>query len=131
MPRLTPPTHPQALRRLIALGDRLRMARLRRKMTQTMLAERVGVSRQTILKLEDGNPATSLATLLRVLSALGMGEDVDVLAADDSLGRSLQDNERTRAPRVSSAQSTRALTTSRRSARARKPTLPAPREPES
>ena len=103
MPRRTPPTHPLALRRLTALGDRLRAARLRRKMSQTMLAERVGVTRQTIIKLEDGNPATSLATVLRVLSVLGLGADIDRLAADDTLGRDLQDNELTRAPPSSSA----------------------------
>lgn len=118
MPRLTPPSHPQARRQLIALGDRLRAARLRRKMSQTVLAERVGVSRQTIIKLEDGNPATSLATLLRVLSALGLGAGIDGLAANDSLGRSLQDNELTRAPPARSPAPTRA-SASPRSVRAK------------
>ena len=52
MSKRTPPSHPQARRRL-------RTARLRRKMTQPMLAERVGVSVPTIGKLEDGDPSTS------------------------------------------------------------------------
>lgn len=67
-----------------------------------MLAERVGVSVPTIGKLENGDPSISLATMLRVLGALGMGADIDVLAANDKLGRSLQDSElkpsRTRPP---------------------------------
>ena len=67
-----------------------------------MLAERVGVSVPTIGKLENGNPSSSLATVLRVLAVLGMGADIDQLAADDKLGRSLQDNELTRAPPASS-----------------------------
>lgn len=93
MARRTPPTHPQARRQLTALGHRLRAARLRRKMSQPILAERVGVSVPTIGKLEHGDPSISLATMLRVLAALGMAADIDVLAANDTLGRSLQDSE--------------------------------------
>jgi DNA-binding XRE family transcriptional regulator len=92
MAKRTPPTHPQARRRIQALGARLRAARMRRRMTQEMLAERVGVSVPTIGKLESGDPSTSLATVLRVLAALGLSEDIDLLAADDQLGRELQDN---------------------------------------
>lgn len=66
-------------------------------MTQPMLAERVGVSVPTIGKLEDGDPSTSLATMLRVLSALGLAADIDLLAAQDTRGRSLQDSELKRA----------------------------------
>lgn len=97
MPKRTPPTHPQARRQIIALGARLRSARLRRKMTQPMLAERVGVSVPTIGKLEEGDPSTSMATMLRVLSVLGLADDIDLLAAQDTLGRSLQDSELKRA----------------------------------
>ena len=90
-------------------------------MNQSMLAERVGVSTPTIVKLENGNPTISLATMLRVLAALGMGTDIDLLAADDTLGRTLQDQELTRAP-PTSAQPTRATTPSARSTRAPRPT---------
>ena len=48
-------------------------------------------------KLEDGGPSTSLATMLRVLTVLGLAEDIDLLAAQDTLGRSLQDSELKRA----------------------------------
>jgi DNA-binding XRE family transcriptional regulator len=101
-------------------------------MSQPMLAERVGVSTPTIVKLEDGNPTISLATMLRVLAVLGMGADIDLLAADDTLGRSLQDNELTRAPPASSARPRRASSPPPppRNARARKPSHSAPREPE-
>lgn len=129
MARRTPPTHPQARRQLDALGDRLRAARLRRKMSQPMLAERVGVSVPTIGKLEDGNPSSSLATVLRVLAALGMGADIDLLAAEDTLGRSLQDSELRRAPPAGSTQPARARTSPPRGVRARKSPVPAPSEP--
>lgn len=93
MPRLTPPTHPRHLHQLTALGERLRAARLRRKLTQAMVAERVGVTLPTIRKLESGNPTSSLATVIRVLQVLGLAQDIDKLAAEDVLGRQLQDNE--------------------------------------
>lgn len=92
MAKRTPPTYPRARRQIEALGNRLRTARLRRQMTQGQLAERVGVSVPTVAKLEDGDPSTSLATVLRVLSVLGLDSDVDLLAANDALGRSLQDS---------------------------------------
>ena len=93
MPRVTPPTHPRHLRQLSALGERLRAARLRRKLTQAMVAERVGVTLPTIRKLESGDPTSSLATVIRVLQVLGLSQDVDKLAAEDTLGRQLQDRE--------------------------------------
>ena len=105
MSKRTPPTHPQAQRQIAALGKRLRAARLRRKMTQPMLAERVGVSVPTIGKLEDGDPSTSLATMLRVLTVLGLAPGIDLLAAEDPIGRSLQDSELKRAPRSARKQS--------------------------
>lgn len=98
MGKRVPPTHPQARRQIVALGERLRAARLRRSMTQEMLAERVGVSAPTVGKLENGDPSTSLAMMLRVLSVLGLGADVDALAAQDTLGRELQDSLLRRAP---------------------------------
>ena len=100
MPKRTPPTHPRLQRELTALGERLRAARLRRNMTQAELAERVGVTMQTLAKLEAGVPTTSMATLVRVLSVLGLDGDLQLLAASDSVGRELQDASRTRASGV-------------------------------
>ena len=91
MAKRTPPSHPVAQRAIKALGERLRAARLRRKMTQAVMAERVGVSVPTLAKLEDGDPTTSLATMFRVLSVLNLASDLDKLAAEDKLGRELQD----------------------------------------
>jgi transcriptional regulator with XRE-family HTH domain len=87
MAKRTLPANASARRQLEALGARLRAARLSREMSQAMLAERVGVHVQTILKLESGNPATSLSTMLRVLQVLGLAADIDALASEDPLGR--------------------------------------------
>ena len=84
MAKRTPPTPAAGRRQLEALGARLRAARLRRELSQAALAEKVGVHVQTILKLESGNPATSLATMLLVLKALGMAADIDAIAAQDA-----------------------------------------------
>ncbi|MFZ2234936.1 MAG: helix-turn-helix domain-containing protein [Dokdonella sp.] len=103
MGKRTPLTHPAGRRQILALGDRLRAARLRRGLSQAVVAERVGVTVQTIGKLEGGNPTTSLATMLRVLQVLGLGNDINALAANDEQGRSLQDDKLIRAPSKSSA----------------------------
>lgn len=92
MAKRIPPTHSRAQRQVEALGLRLRTARMRRSMTQEVMAERVGVSVPTIAKLENGDPSTSLATVLRVLTVLGLAGDIDLLGAQDALGRELQDN---------------------------------------
>jgi Predicted transcriptional regulators len=100
MAKRIPPTHPRAQRQIEALSQRLRAARMRRSMTQEVMAERVGVSVPTIAKLENGDPSTSLATVLRALTVLGLADDIDLIAAQDTLGRELQDNalRRTNAP---------------------------------
>jgi transcriptional regulator with XRE-family HTH domain len=63
------------------------------------VAARIGISKQTLAKLESGNSATSLATLVRLLGVLGLAEDIDHLAADDELGRRLQDQAQKAPPR--------------------------------
>ncbi len=99
MAKRTPPTYPAAERQLKAMGERLRAARLRRRLTQEVVAARVGVSKQTLAKLESGLPTTSLATLMRLLQVLNLGADIDAIAADDELGRRLQDMEQRQPPR--------------------------------
>lgn len=101
MAKRIPPTHPRVQRQIEALSQRLRAARMRRSMTQEVMAERVGVSVPTLAKLENGDPSTSLATVLRALTVLGLAGDIDLIAAQDTLGRELQDNalRRTNTPR--------------------------------
>jgi transcriptional regulator with XRE-family HTH domain len=60
-------------------------------MSLTELATRVGVTRQTLSRLERGDLSTGLGVLARVLGVLGLEEDLDALARDDELGQRLQD----------------------------------------
>jgi transcriptional regulator with XRE-family HTH domain len=99
MGKKSPSVFPAGARSLKALGERLRAARLRRRLTQAVVATRIGVSTPTLAQLEAGNPRTSLATLLRLLEVLGLGTDIDRIAVDDELGRRLQDMELKDAPR--------------------------------
>ena len=99
MPKRTPPLFPSSSRQLARLGERLRAARLRRRMTQATLAARADVSLPTLRKLEQGEPSSSLATLLRALQVLGLDQDIDFLARDDEVGRRLQDIHQIGAPR--------------------------------
>lgn len=99
MAKRSPPVFPAASRQLNALGSRLSLARKRRRMTQHTLASRAGVSIPTLRKLEQGDAGVSLATVLRVLQVLGLAGDIDRLAADDELGRRLQDIQQKGAPR--------------------------------
>lgn len=73
------------------LGERMKLARLRRKLSTVLFAERMGVSRETLRRLEAGDPNIALGTYMRALRVLGLDKDVDVVARDDVLGRKLQD----------------------------------------
>ena len=99
MPKRAPPVFPGTQRQLEALGERLKAARLRRRMTQATLAARADVSVPTVRKLEKGDATTSLATLARALKVLGLHGDLDLLAAHDELGRKLQDIHQVGPPR--------------------------------
>ena len=102
MPRVAPTLFPPLARQLHALGDRLRLARLRRRYAAATVAERAGVTRSTLLRAEKGDPGVSLGTYAGVMRALGLQGDLDALARDDELGRKLQDlnlPERKTAPR--------------------------------
>jgi len=91
MARKSPVVFPQEQRLLSALGERLRLARKRRKLSNAVVAQRAGVSRTTVYKVEAGDPGATLGSYVRVLAVLGLERDLDLLAADDRIGRKLQD----------------------------------------
>ena len=82
---------PKEKRILKQLGEHLKLARLRRKYSAEMVAERARISRTTLWNIEKGNSVTSISTLLQVLSVYGLEKDLLKLAEDDTLGRKLQD----------------------------------------
>jgi transcriptional regulator with XRE-family HTH domain len=78
-------------RELVALGDNIRLARLRRGLSAKLVAERAGMARDTLRALEQGDVGVSLGALANVLHALGLAKGFSAHAADDALGRTLQD----------------------------------------
>jgi transcriptional regulator with XRE-family HTH domain len=91
MPRKPPVVFPQEQRLLSELGERLRLARKRRKLSNAVVAQRAGISRTTLYKVEAGDPGATLGSYVRVLAVLGLESDFNTLAADDKVGRKLQD----------------------------------------
>lgn len=91
MPRKPPTIFPQELRLLSQLGERLKLARKRRKLSNAVVAQRAGISRTSLYKVEAGDPGATLGTYMRVMAVLGLEADINTLAADDKVGRKLQD----------------------------------------
>lgn len=93
---------PRLTRLLDGLGEHIRKARLRRAYSAETVAQRAGISRKTLFRVERGDPAVALGIYARVLQALGLENDLAAVASDDILGRKLQDAKletRARAPR--------------------------------
>jgi len=91
MGRVAETTAPSVRRRIEALGEKLQLARLRRQLTATQVAERAGISRKTLSAIEHGDPTVSFGLYANVLLVLGLDSDLDSIARDDELGRKLQD----------------------------------------
>lgn len=77
--------------KLQTVGEQIRMARLRRNLTLALVAERAQCSRLTAAKIEKGDPTVSMGAYLRVLFALQLADDINLIAKNDPLGRDLQD----------------------------------------
>lgn len=67
---------------LTQMGGRLKALRLKQGLSQGALSGRVGISRTTLTAVEAGEPAPTMGTYLRVMSALGVAGDLALLASD-------------------------------------------------
>jgi transcriptional regulator with XRE-family HTH domain len=95
---------PKANRILADFGERLKLARLRRKLSATLIAERANISRATLWAIEKGSASVTMGAYMQVLFVLGLEADIKNVAMDDELGRKLQDAGlliKTRAPKIS------------------------------
>jgi len=93
-----------SVRRISAeVGENIRLARLRRKLPATMVAQRAGIARNTLRAIEKGDPSVTFSAYANVLFTLGLENDLRLIASDDELGRKLQDaglSTKARAPRM-------------------------------
>lgn len=82
---------PSQQRTLTTLGENIKYARLRRDLSSEQVAERAGISRNTLIKIEKGDEGVAIGYYFRVLAVLGLDKDILLVANDDELGRRLQD----------------------------------------
>jgi transcriptional regulator with XRE-family HTH domain len=91
MAKKTAPLLPGTAELLHQFGDRLRLARLRRRLSAKHVAERAGMAPMTLRSLERGEAGVTIGAYLAVMQVLGLEKELDLLAATDPVGRELQD----------------------------------------
>ena len=102
MKRAKYPLQPRLVDILERLGEDIKLARLRRKLSTEQVSERAGVARSTLWQIEKGMPNVSMGYYAQVLFVLGLEKNLSTMVADDVLGRKLQDAEilvKNRAPK--------------------------------
>src|ERR1700691_6679427 len=106
MARTGPSLLPRVSRLLRSYGENLQLARLRRRYSAETVAQRAGISRKTLSKVEKGDSAVALGIYARVMQVLRLEEDLAKLAVDDPLGQKLQEtglSPKRRAPKRTSS----------------------------
>jgi transcriptional regulator with XRE-family HTH domain len=74
------------------VGSTIRLARLRRGISLSLVCERSNLSRQTVINIEKGSPRVSMGAYAAVLHSLqGLDADLLLLAKDDKIGRIMED----------------------------------------
>ena len=81
---------PDTQDKLIQMGEQIKNARIRRRLTADLVAERASVSRATVWAIEKGSPTVSIGAYAAVLHAInGMDKDLLLVAKDEELETTL------------------------------------------
>ena len=80
-PALAPREVATAIKRL---GQNIRVARIRRRMSQEELAQASNITRKTLYELETGNPGATIGTLFTVVWKLGLMSTTTALVDPDT-----------------------------------------------
>jgi len=82
---------PKHLKILQSVGENIKLARKRRKLTTIQVSERAAIDRTTLYQIEKGTPSVSMGAYFNVMRVLGLQDDFLKLASDDKQGRTIQD----------------------------------------
>lgn len=93
--RTTPPLPLPIKRALVKVGEDLKSARIRRRITAETMAQRAFITRPTLIKVERGDPSVSLGVYATVLFVLGMTDRLRDLAdiRRDEVGLQLEEEQ--------------------------------------
>ena len=91
MPKKSVVLLPETENILAQMGEQIKLARLRRRISAALVAERAGISRATLVAIEKGAPSVAIGCYAAVLHALNyMDRDSLLVAKDDEPGRKLR-----------------------------------------
>jgi transcriptional regulator with XRE-family HTH domain len=74
----------EVLKQLEELGQRVRIARVRRRLGTEDLAQACGIGRRTLYRIENGDPGISLGTFMGVLWKLALLDSMRGVADPDT-----------------------------------------------
>ena len=71
------------------LGENIQLARKRRGFSLQMMESRTGMVRKTCSKIESGDPSVSLGNYVKVLTCLGLEEDIPGIGFDNEFKQNI------------------------------------------
>ena len=83
---------PKTIKILERMGARIKRARLRRNICAEILAERAGISTDTLSAIEKGVSTVSIGAYAAVLAILEMDNDLETIALDEEGKRQFKEH---------------------------------------
>ena len=65
------------------LGNRIKLYRISKEMSQQDIADKMGISKRSVARLEQGN-SVQIETLFKILLALDIGDNIEMLVPDQT-----------------------------------------------